>query len=212
MKNQSSSNRSEQISAQIAALASLSMNELKIRWRDLYDTEPPPRISRELLTRAIAYRLQEQVFGGLEQSTRRLLERAAEDLSARGRKRVAPAIKASSGTLLIREWQGAAHQVTVLDEGVVYHGKRYGSLSEVARLITDPAGRGRCSSDSGSRRGRLTMEQSNSSARRCAIYTRKSSEEGLPAELQLAACAAGSVRVLHQEPSGGGLAAGKDLL
>ena len=74
MKDQSSSNRSEQISAQIAALASLSMNELKIRWRDLYDTEPPPRISRELLTRAIAYRQQEQVFGGLEQSTRRLLE------------------------------------------------------------------------------------------------------------------------------------------
>jgi len=136
MKDQSSSNRSEQISAQIAALASLGAKELKIRWRDLYDTEPPPRISRELLTRAIAYRQQEQVFGGLEQSTRRLLERAAEDRSACGRKQVAPARKVSPGTLLIREWQGAAHQVTVLDEGVVYHGKRYGSLSEVARLIT----------------------------------------------------------------------------
>jgi len=136
MKKQTLSKRSEEISAQIAALASLGAKELKIRWRDLYDSEPPPRISRELLTRAIAYRLQERAFGGLEQSTRRLLERAAEDLSARGRKRVAPARKVSPGTLLIREWQGAAHQVTVLDEGVVYHGKRYGSLSEVARLIT----------------------------------------------------------------------------
>jgi len=136
MKDQSSSKRSEQISVQIAALASLSMNELKIRWRDLYDSEPPPRISRELLTRAIAYRQQEQVFGGLEQSTRRLLERTAEDLSAHGRKRVAPTRKVSPGTLLIREWQGAAHQVTVLDQGVVYRDKRYGSLSEVARLIT----------------------------------------------------------------------------
>jgi hypothetical protein len=38
--------------------------------------------------------------------------------------------------LLIREWHGAAHQVTVLANGVVYRGKRYGSLSEVARLIT----------------------------------------------------------------------------
>jgi|SRR5208337_422308 len=136
MKDQSSSNRSEQISAQIAALASLSMNELKIRWCDLYDTEPPPRISRELLTRAIAYRLQERAFGGPDPATRRLLERTAEDLSARRLKRVAPALRASSGTLLIREWHGAAHQVTVLDQGVVYHGKRYGSLSEVARLIT----------------------------------------------------------------------------
>jgi Protein of unknown function (DUF2924) len=136
MKDQFCSNRSEQISAQIAALASLSTNELKISWRDLYDTEPPPRISRELLTRAIAYRQQERAFGGLERSTRRLLERAAEDLTARGRKRVAPARKVSPGTLLIREWQGAAHQVTVLDQGVVYHDRRYGSLSEVARLIT----------------------------------------------------------------------------
>jgi hypothetical protein len=136
MKDQSSNNRTEQISAEIAALARLSMNELKIRWRDLYDTEPPPRISRGLLIRAIAYRLQEQAFGGLDPATRRLLEGAAEHLSARGRKRVAPALRASSGTLLVREWHGAAHQVTVLDEGVVYHGKRYGSLSEVARLIT----------------------------------------------------------------------------
>ena len=133
MKDQSSSKRSEQSSAQIAALASLSMSELKIRWRDLYDTEPPPRISRELLTRSIAYRLQEREFGGLERSTRRLLEGAAEDRSTRGRKRV---VKASSGTLLIREWHGAAYPVTVLDQGVVYRDKRYGSLSEVARLIT----------------------------------------------------------------------------
>ena len=135
MRDQSSSKRTEQISAQIAALASLSMNELKMRWRDLYDTESPPRRSRGLLIRAIAYRVQEQVFGGLDPATRRLLERAAEDRPARGRKR-APAVKAFSGTLLIREWHGAAHRVTVLDEGVAYHGQRYGSLSEVARLIT----------------------------------------------------------------------------
>ena len=136
MRDQPSSKRTEQISAQIAALASLSMNELKIGWRDLYDTEPAPRISRELLTRAIAYRLQERAFGALDPATRRLLERAAEDRSARGRKQVAAAGKVAPGTLLIREWHGAAHQVTVLDQGVVYHGKRYGSLSEVARLIT----------------------------------------------------------------------------
>jgi Protein of unknown function (DUF2924) len=38
--------------------------------------------------------------------------------------------------LLIREWRGKAHQVTVQDDAVVYRGKRYRSLSEVARLIT----------------------------------------------------------------------------
>jgi hypothetical protein len=128
MKDQSSGGQAERISVEIAALASLGIRDLKSRWRAWYDTEPPARISRELLTSAIAYRLQEREFGGLAPATRRLLEGVAADRSSR--RLVAP------GALLIREWRGAAHQVTVHDDGVVYRGKRYGSLSEVARLIT----------------------------------------------------------------------------
>jgi Protein of unknown function (DUF2924) len=135
MKGQCSRTQAEKISAEIAALASLDLKDLKLRWRELYDTEPPPKISRELLTRAIAYRLQEKEFGGLSPATRRLLERVAADLSSH-RARLSHARKAAPGTLLIREWRGKAHQVTVQDEGVAYHGKRCGSLSEVARLIT----------------------------------------------------------------------------
>jgi len=135
MREQSSGGRAERISAEIAALASLDLKDLKSRWRELYDTEAPPRISRELLTRAIAYRLQEREFGGLEPATRRLLERVAADRSSR-RARLSLARKATPGSLLIREWRGVAHQVTVHQDGVVYRGKRYGSLSEVARLIT----------------------------------------------------------------------------
>jgi hypothetical protein len=135
MNDPCSGTQAEKISAEIAALASLDIKDLKSRWRALYDTEPPPRSSRELLTRAIAYRLQERKFGGLAPATRRLLERVAADLSTH-RPRRNLARKAAPGTLLIREWRGAAHQVTVHDDGVAYHGKRYGSLSEVARLIT----------------------------------------------------------------------------
>ena len=40
------------------------------------------------------------------------------------------------GTVLIREWHGVGHQVTIGADGVLYRGERYGSLSEVARLIT----------------------------------------------------------------------------
>ncbi|HEY6342941.1 MAG TPA: DUF2924 domain-containing protein [Bryobacteraceae bacterium] len=134
MRDQSCGAQADRICAEIAALASLDTKDLKSRWRALYDTEPPARISRELLTRAIAYRWQEREFGGLAPATRRLLERAAADLSS-GRL-VARARKAAPGALLIREWRGAAHQVTVRDDGVVYRGKRYGSLSAVARLIT----------------------------------------------------------------------------
>src|ERR1039457_6388745 len=128
MRGQSSGGQADRISAEIAALAGLGIKELKSRWRAWYDTKPPARISRELLTSAIAYRLQEREFGGLAPATRRLLEGVAADRSSR--RLVAP------GALLIREWRGAAHQVTVHDDGVVYRGKRYGSLSEVARLIT----------------------------------------------------------------------------
>ena len=81
MNDQCSGTQIEKISAEIAALASLEFKDMKSRWRELYDTEPPPRISRELLTRAIAYRLQEREFGGLAPSTHRLLERVADDLS-----------------------------------------------------------------------------------------------------------------------------------
>ena len=55
--------------AEVAALAPLSVKDLKTRWRDIYGTEPPSRISRELLTRAVAYRLQEREFGGLDHRT-----------------------------------------------------------------------------------------------------------------------------------------------
>ena len=47
-----------------------------------------------------------------------------------------PVWKAGPGTILVREWQGSAHRVTVLGDGVSFNGKRYRSLSEVAREIT----------------------------------------------------------------------------
>src|SRR5260370_42550883 len=106
MNDQCSGTQTEKISAEIAALATLDLKDLKSRWRELYDTEPPPRISRELLTRAIAYRLQEREFGPLAPATRRLLERVAADRSSR-RARRSLARKAAPGTLLIREWRGA---------------------------------------------------------------------------------------------------------
>jgi hypothetical protein len=74
MKSRSSSAESDHLPREIAALSALSVKHLKARWRSLYGAEPPRRISRELLTRALAYRLQERTFGGLKSSTRRLLE------------------------------------------------------------------------------------------------------------------------------------------
>lgn len=98
--------------------------------------KPPSReIGRSLLIRAIAYRLQERAFGGLKPATCRLLARAVEE-TASGSSRIPQVRRAQAGTILVREWQGTAHRVTMLDDGVSFNGKRYRSLSAVARAIT----------------------------------------------------------------------------
>ena len=55
----------DKLGAEVAQLEALGLNELRARWRQLYETVPPPRFSRDLLRRAIAYRMQELVLGGL---------------------------------------------------------------------------------------------------------------------------------------------------
>jgi len=73
----------QKLSAEVALLASLDLDHLRARWKILYETEVPPRFSRDLLMRAVAYRMQERVLGGLKPATRRLLERVAQDARAR---------------------------------------------------------------------------------------------------------------------------------
>jgi len=122
------------IPQRLAKLKSASFSQLRQQWRTLYGWEPPQRISRELLTRAVAYRIQEQVYGGLKPSTRRLLLRLANE--ARSGRPLRPEPAAPAGTVLMREWHGITHEVRVLDRGVLYQRKRYRSLSEIAQLIT----------------------------------------------------------------------------
>ncbi|MDO8431099.1 MAG: DUF2924 domain-containing protein [Candidatus Binatus sp.] len=124
------------ISSEIDALFDLRVSELKVRWRSVYGTEPPPRSSKKLLISAIAYRMQERAFGGLKPSVRRLLERVSEEEAGRRILRTRPVTSTSAGMVLIRDWQGKSHHVTVLERGVLYRKKNYRSLSQVARVIT----------------------------------------------------------------------------
>jgi hypothetical protein len=127
---------SDLLYAEIDALQSETTLQLRQRWKALYGTEPPPRASRDLLTRAVAYRLQERVLGGLSASTRRLLEQIADNATAHRPTRVRPQRKLHPGAILLRNWGGVQHQVTVLQSGLQFRGKQYRSLSEVARIIT----------------------------------------------------------------------------
>ncbi len=135
MKRRAPAMDREALAAEIAGLSKIGTEELRQRWKTMYGKAPSREIGRSFLTRAIAYRLQKRAYGGLKPSTRRLLARAAEGTATASAKRPQTRM-AQSGTILIREWQGAAHRVTMLDDGVSFNGKRYRSLSEVAREIT----------------------------------------------------------------------------
>jgi hypothetical protein len=126
----------EKLSAEVAGLESLDLDQLRVRWKALYQIEAPPHLSRDWLRRAVAYRIQENVLGGLKPATRRLLERVAEDARSRKPSKVVPTRKVGPNTILIREWGGARHEVTVVEGGAMFRGKRYRSLSQVARVIT----------------------------------------------------------------------------
>ncbi len=136
MQGKTRSDSNEAVSRKLASLRLLPIKRLKKQWRLLYGSEPPHRVSRELLTRAVAYRIQEQALGGLKPSTRKLLERFAGDARSGRPLTLSPCAPASAGTVPMRDWQGTTHEVKVLDRGVLYKRKRYRSLSEVARLIT----------------------------------------------------------------------------
>ncbi len=128
---------SDSVLAQLAALPGKSTPELKQLWRELYDREPPP-YSKPFLIKRLAYRIQELSYGGLsaraEAKLGALIEE--EDLRAKGKQPVRRGDRPIAGTRLIREWKGVEHTVTVLDEGFEYQGRRYRSLSAIARAIT----------------------------------------------------------------------------
>ena len=68
----------------IAALEKREIRDLRAEWRQLYRAEPPRRLSRDLILRAIAYRIQERTHGGIGLATKRRLNALAEELEAKG--------------------------------------------------------------------------------------------------------------------------------
>ena len=127
---------STEMSSKIQALPRLQKSELQALWEELFDKPPHPRLRRELMVPILAYRIQENAYGGLKLSTRKRLQKLAQELT-RNREaplQIMPQLK--PGTQLLRQWQGELHEVMVADEGFRYRGQRYDSLSEIARKIT----------------------------------------------------------------------------
>ncbi len=124
------------VEARIAALQALTTADLRIEWSRLYRATPPTRLSRNLLIRGVAYRVQEHAHGGLSLGAKRMLRSLCEGSDQRSRVPAAPAIVLKPGTKLVREWHGHVHTVNVLDDGFEFHGECYRSLTAIARRIT----------------------------------------------------------------------------
>jgi hypothetical protein len=121
---------------QITALTQMPTHELRANWRKIYRADPPRRIPRDLLMRAVAYQIQERAYGGLDRKTKRRLRTLARSLESDGRLPLSSGPSLKPGAKLIREWHGKTYRVAVLEDGFEFDGERYRSLSKIAREIT----------------------------------------------------------------------------
>lgn len=124
------------IAGDLARLSASTIFELRGEWRRLHRTPPPMRLSRDLLTRGITYKLQERLLGGLSDAVMRKLDRLNAGSPENDARKSVPPISLKSGTRLVREWRGVTHTVLVHADGFEWNGKHFRSLTLIAREIT----------------------------------------------------------------------------
>jgi Protein of unknown function (DUF2924) len=130
------------IEDEIAQLRDLDLKGLRVRWRNAFGKPAPEHLTRYLLFRIIAYRLQADRFRDLDPGTLKVLKLAAgqegpasaisKDLARLDQRRFAP----PPGTVLVREWDRKSHRVMVMPDGFAWNGETFASLSEIAFAIT----------------------------------------------------------------------------
>ena len=120
---------------QLAHLQTLNGAALREEWRRRCRSEPP-RISRDLLVRALGYRIQELLFGGLPKWAAWRLAGSEEGFEGDEGAPAPIEPRLKPGARLVREWHGRAHSVIALDDGFEFEGRRYRSLTQIAHAIT----------------------------------------------------------------------------
>ena len=131
--------RGRDLKVDIHDLDRLSRSELRVLWAQELGERPPATLGRDVLALGIAYARQERRQGGLGKAVARELARLFDQVLRGDRTETPAALTAPlprSGTILVREWQGTAHHVTVTEDGFLWNGRTYQSLSGIARAIT----------------------------------------------------------------------------
>ncbi len=130
----------DNVIAQLKALEAATAPELKVLWKELYGTTPPP-FNKVYFTKRLAYRIQELAYRVDSRALEKRLETyARQHMDVQGtiikKPKTYSLDRPVAGTRLMREHGGEEHHVTVLHNGFEYRGKRYKSLSAIARAIT----------------------------------------------------------------------------
>ena len=125
---------------QLATLQTMTLEQLREKWLDLYGNEPP-RYKKQFLIKRLAYRIQELFYGGLSETAKtRLRQIAQDDPVATVERKVSEERKSNenilSGTRFVRVWNDHRYEVTAREKGFEYDGRVFRSLSAVAREIT----------------------------------------------------------------------------
>ena len=130
---------SETLEGEIVALPKMNLAQLQAKWRRDLKQAPPPHVRKQLLVPLLAYKLQEQAYGGLKPEIKRRLRELANGFhrdSTKASAQRADPLRIKPGTRLIRQWEGQTHHVTVGEAVFEYNGEHYKSLSAIARVIT----------------------------------------------------------------------------
>jgi len=115
----------------LSTLLELSREDLASQWIKKFGHPPPPRGRTNLLQGALAWEYQlAQQPNTDKKSINRMIKQLRRSTSTLATDLLAP------GTRLLREWQGNTHHVTILAQGFEYDGKKYRSLTAIARHIT----------------------------------------------------------------------------
>ncbi len=126
----------EALAAEITALGEMTYADLRFAWRRLYRVHPPKKLSRDLLELGVAWKLQERVLGGLSAATKRQLGELARTMATKSDLAKARTVTLKPGARLVRDWGGETHEVLVVEDGFVWRGKTWRSLSAIAREMT----------------------------------------------------------------------------
>jgi hypothetical protein len=124
------------VETELDRLAVMPIAQLRVRYREVFHSDPPKAFGPDLLRRSIANRIQEKAYGGLSRSAQRLLDQMMKAYATKPGGRIVLPRQIKPGSVLIREWKGKSHRVMVLADGFAYDGKTFGNLSEIAVLIT----------------------------------------------------------------------------